>query len=97
MTKDESAVLKRAWIEHHDPATSTVENPVWIAEDPESNCLAFGAVQAEAEGNLVAAVIEYEQSDDETPLLKLPGRTVPRPPTGRDNPQSLLDRFRSLF
>ncbi|MFW5956416.1 MAG: hypothetical protein ACOCQY_03330 [Halorhabdus sp.] len=96
MTSNESAVLDRAWVEFHDPATSTVENPVWIAKDPDSKCLAFGAVRAEAEGNLVAAVTEYERSDD-TPLMKRSGRTVPRPPSSEDNPASLLDRFRSLF
>jgi len=91
MEIDSNAVLDRAWIEHREPETSTVDKPVWVAEDPESGCLALGSVRAEAEGNLIAVVAEYRRDDERSPLMKLKGETIPRPTAATGS--SLFDRF----
>ena len=76
-----------------------VEEPLWVAEDPESDCLGVGKVEAEAVGNLVSVVAEFEERGARKPLLKVPGRVVARPSarTGRGSASSVLDRLRSLF
>ncbi|WP_136687772.1 hypothetical protein [Halorhabdus amylolytica] len=87
---DSDAILERSWVEHREPTTSNVDEPLWVAEDPESDCLAVGSVRAEAEGNLIAVVAEYRQGEERSPLLKLKGETVPRPTAAGS---SLFDRF----
>ncbi|MFC6973757.1 hypothetical protein ACFQL1_02185 [Halomicroarcula sp. GCM10025709] len=70
---------------------------MWIAEDPVTDCSGVGTVEREAVGNLVAAVVEYETSDEtREPLLKLPGQVVSRPSPYTDT-SSLFDRLGSLF
>ncbi|WP_181684685.1 hypothetical protein [Halorhabdus salina] len=90
---DADAIRQRAWIEYREPETARVEDPVWVAEDSESGCLAIGDVRIEAVGNLVATVEEYERSDTDTPLLKARGQSMPRR-LGRENRTApLLDRL----
>jgi hypothetical protein len=75
-----------------------LEKPMWIAEDPVTECAGVGRVEAEAIGNLIAVVVEYEHRNETSPpLLKLPGSVVSRPSVRTHTSTSLLDRFRSLF
>ncbi|WP_135663042.1 hypothetical protein [Halorhabdus rudnickae] len=91
MEVDSDAILERAWIEHRDPTTANVDEPIWVAQDPESDCLAVGSVRPEAEGNLIAVVAEYRQGEEGTPLMKLKGETMPRPTAATGS--SLFDLF----
>lgn len=90
-------IVERAIVERRRPPGDLDADRMWIAEDPVTDCSGVGTVEQEAVGNLVAAVTEYETSEDgRDPLLKLPGRTVARPSPYTDT-TSLLDRIGSLF
>jgi hypothetical protein len=90
---DAETIRQRAWIEYREPETARVDDPVWVAEDPDSGCLAIGDVRIEAVGNLVAAVDEYERSGTDTPLLKTRGRSMPNRFRSDDRNPSLLERL----
>lgn len=98
MTSDPDDVRDRARIEHRRPPVDDLDEAMWIAEDPVTECAGVGRVEAEAIGNLVAVVIEYERRDgSDPPLLKLPGSVVVRPSIRVASSTSMLDRLRSLF
>lgn len=98
MTSDPDDVRDRAWIEHRRPPVDDLDEPMWIAEDPVTECAGVGRVEAEAVGNLVAVVIEYERrGESDPPLLKLPGSVVKRPSIHAGSSASVFDRLRSLF
>ena len=92
----ESEVRERAWIEHRQPPMDPVDEPLWVAEDPTTDCVGVGTVEAEAVGNLVSVVAEFEVTEERRPLMKVPGRSVARPASD-DGESSVLDRIRSLF
>ena len=94
----ESEVRERAWVEHRRPQIDPVDEPLWVAEDPATDCVGVGSVEAEAVGNLVSAVAEFEAAGASgRPLVKAPGRAVARPSSEGDAGSSALDRLRSLF
>lgn len=100
----ESEVRERAWVERREPPLDPVDEPLWVAEDPATDCLGVGSVEAEAVGNLVSVVAEFEAGEGRgRPLMKAPGRAVARPGTGTaaetqtDADPSVLDRLRGLF
>lgn len=94
----ESEVRERAWVEHRRPPIDPIDEPLWVAEDPETDCLGVGSVEAEAIGNLVSAVAEFEAAEGRRrPLMKAPGRAIARPPSETDAGPSVLDRLRALF
>lgn len=99
MVSDPDAIEDRAWVEHRRPPIADIEEELWFAEDPETECAGVGAVEAEAVGNLVAVVVEYEADPDPgPPRMKLPGDTIARPSKGAGGPgEAVLDRLRSLF
>lgn len=98
MVSDPADVRDRAWVEHRRPPVDALDEPMWIAEDPITECSGVGRVEAEAIGNLVAVVIEYERRDASgPPLLKLPGSVVKRPSLHTSSSTSVFDRLRSLF
>jgi len=92
---DAEAVQGRASVEHYRPPIHDLDEPLWVAEDPETDCRGLGRVQAEAIGNLVAVVDEY--GHDPTPYVKLPGDTVERFDARVGNHDSLLSGLRDLF
>jgi hypothetical protein len=61
MSSDPDDVRDRAWVEHRRPPIDDLEKPVWIAEDPVTECAGVGRVKAEAVGNLVTVVVQYER------------------------------------
>ena len=94
----ESEVRERAWVEHRRPPIDPIDEPLWVAEDPVTDCIGVGTVEVEAVGNLVSVVEEFEAEEGRwRPLMKVPGRTVARPGTKADAESSVLDRFRGLF
>ena len=93
----ESELRERAWVERREPPIDPVEEPLWVAEDPETDCIGVGSVEAEAVGNLVSVVAEFETRARRRPLMKVPGRTVARPGVTGDAGGSLLDRFRDAL
>lgn len=97
MTTDPETLRERAWVERRGTAGETDPGPLWIAEDPVTECAGAGTVEAEAVGNLVAVVAEYEARDEEEPLLKAPGQVVVRDAAPTKSPSSALDQLLSLF
>ena len=83
---DENALLERATVTRYEPPAFGLAEPVWVAEDPETNCLGIGHVEREAVGNLVSVVC-YEGGRDR---LKLPGQVTDRL---ADDEPGLLDRL----
>jgi len=91
-------VRERAWVDHRRPPVTDIDEAMWFAEDPVTDCAGVGRVEAEAVGNLVAVVTEFEApGGPDNPTMKLPGRTVTRPSVQTDQSESVLDRVRSLF
>lgn len=99
MVSDPADIEARAWVEHRRPPIAGIEEELWFAEDPETECAGVGSVEAEAVGNLVAVVVEYETDPDPgRPRLKLPGDTITRPSKGAAGPaENVIERLRSLF
>lgn len=99
MTSDPADIEARAWVEHRRPPIADIDEELWFAEDPETECAGVGAVEVEAVGNLVAVVVEYETDPDPGhPRMKLPGDTIARPSKRPSSPsKGVLERLRSLF
>lgn len=96
MNTDPDAVRERAWVERRGRRGKTEPGPMWVAEDPVTDCAGTGEIEAEAVGNLLAAVVEYEARDGEQPLLKAPGPVVDRS-AAPGTSSSVVDRVLSLF
>jgi hypothetical protein len=95
MAVDADAVRDRATVEERLPGTDLDAETMWIAEDPVTGCAGAGRVEAEAVGNLVAVVADY---DGGPAKMKIPGRTIDRPDDDDPTPGgSLFDRLGSLF
>lgn len=98
MSAEPDDIRERAWVEYRRQPHSNLDEPMWVAEDPVTNCAGMGYVETEAVGNLVSVVIESNRSSESSqPLLKLPGRVVNRPTPRTDDTDSLFDRLLSLF
>ena len=99
MVSDPADIEARAWVEHRQPPIADIDDELWFAEDPETDCAGVGRVEAEAVGNLVAAVVAYESATDPgPPQMKLPGDTIARPSKRARGPsEGVLGRLRSLF
>lgn len=98
MASDPTEIRERSWVEYRQPTTAPVEEEMWVAEDPETQCLGVGTVEDEAVGNLVAVVVEWEGDADATePLMKAPGRVVPRPSMQDGVTNTVFDSLRSLL
>lgn len=102
MDVDAEEIRERAWVRRRSPAETGLDEEMWTAEDPVTDCSGAGRVEAEAVGNLVAVVAEYHDRGDGDPLTKVPGRVIPRPgvTTGTGaggTDESLFDTLRSLF
>lgn len=94
MPTDADTIQERAWIERH---RETGDEPMWIAEDPVTECAGAGRVEAEAIGNLIAVVAEYETTEEEEPLLKTPGPVVVREAAPSSSSSTVVDQVLSLF
>jgi hypothetical protein len=94
MSTNADAVRERAWVERH---REEGREPMWIAEDPVTECAGAGRVEAEAVGNLLAVVAEYETRAEDEPLLKTPGPVVTREAAPSHSSSSVVDQVLSLF
>jgi len=97
---DAEGVRQRAQVSHYEPPVYGLDEPMWVAEDDETGCAGVGRVEAEAVGNLVAAVDSH--GEQEGAYVKLPGRVVERrwddgrgddASGGGDGDGGLLDRL----
>lgn len=98
MGPDPSDVRERAWVEHREPSMTSVDEAMWVAEDPETQCVGVGDFEAEAVGNLVSVVCQRDpDGTEDRPEMKLPGRVVPRPSMQDGVTDSMFGTLRSLF
>jgi hypothetical protein len=82
------SVRERASVARYEPPVYDLDEPMWVAEDDETNCVGVGRVEAEAVGNLLAVVDAH--GHEPTGWVKLPGQTVERT---WEAETSLLDRL----
>jgi hypothetical protein len=89
----------RAATTHWEPPVRGLEEPMWTARDPKTGCTGLGRVEAEAFGNLAAAVHHYEEEESHTGYTKYPGR-LRRQPMGestQEETSGLLDWLAGAF
>jgi len=96
MTPDPSpeTVRERAQVTHVEPPVYGLDEALWSAEDPETDCVGYGRVEAEAVGNLIAVVVE-RGGDSPVGHVKLPGEVVER--RWERDADGLLSRLGDLF
>lgn len=70
---------------HWEPPVHGLDEPMWTARDPKTDCAGIGRVEAEAFGNLAAAVHRYEEEGSTTGYTKYPGK-LRRKPMGEPGP-----------
>lgn len=89
----------RADITHWEPPVHGLKEPMWTARDPETGCTGIGRVEAEAFGNLAAAVDRYEEEGGSTGYTKYPGTLRRRPmgEPGREEGSGLIDWLADAF
>ncbi len=97
MAVDADEIRERARLTRHEPSFDPVDETLWVAEDPVTDCAGLGRVESEAMGNLVAVVAQFERRESAEPLQKLPGRVLERRQARPGDSPSLLDRLQSLF
>lgn len=97
MTTDPETLRERAWVERRRAEDDPGAELMWIAEDPVTECAGAGDVEAEAMGNLLAVVAEYEATDGDEPLLKAPGPVITRDAAPTRSPSSVFDQLLSLL
>jgi hypothetical protein len=89
----------RAVITEWEPPVHGLEEPMWTARDPVTGCAGIGRVEAEAYGNLAAAVHYHDEEGATTGYTKYPG-TLRRRPTsgpGRGEGGGLIDWLAGAF
>lgn len=93
MDADPDAIRDRLQVMHIDDTISLSEGAVWHAEDPQTGCIGLGAVEAEAVGNAISVVSQYERdAPSGPPYVKTPGRVVQK--SWAADRTSVLDRVR---
>jgi len=93
-TPDPDTVRERARVTHVEPPVHGLDEALWSAEDPETDCVGYGRVEAEAVGNLVAVVVD-RGGDSSVGHVKLPGEVVER--TWERDAEGVLSRIVDLF
>lgn len=87
---DHEAVRERAVVDRYEPPVYGLDRAMWVAEDPVTDCVGVGRVEAEAVGNLLAVVASHGEAGSH---LKMPGQVVERDWT-EEGCQGLVDRLR---
>lgn len=97
---EDRSLRERAVTTLWEPPVHGIEEPMWTARDPVTDCAGIGRVEAEAYGNLAAAVHYYDEEGSSVAYTKYPG-TLHRRPMGKSGPESgsglfdwLADAFR---
>ena len=90
---DDRSLRARAVTTHWEPPVHGLEEPMWTARDPETGCTGIGKVEAEAYGNLAAAVDVHEAEGGDVGYTKYPGTLHRRPmgEPGRGEREGLFD------
>lgn len=91
---DAEEIRERATVDRYEPPVFGLEEPMWIAEDEQTDCVGVGRLRAEAEGNLVALVESHGHR--EGGYIKLPGM-VHRRTWQDESGDGLLERVRDLL
>ena len=96
---DDRGLRDRAVTTHWEPPVHGLEESMWTARDPATGCTGIGRVEAEAYGNLAAAVHHYEDEESAVGYTKYPGTLRRRPmgEPGRDEGSGLLDWLAGAF
>lgn len=94
MDTDPDSIRERAVVTHAEPPLYDLDEPLWSAEDPETNCVGYGRVEAEAMGNLIAVAVERADMSD-TGYAKMPGEVMER--TWQDSSESIVSKFTDVF
>lgn len=95
---DDRPLRDRAVTTRWEEPVFDLEEPMWTARDPATDCAGIGRVEAEAYGNLAAAVRRYEEEGSTTGYTKYPGPLRRRPGTaGRDGRSGWLGRLAGAF
>ncbi|MFB6106364.1 MAG: hypothetical protein ABEJ70_05260 [Halobacteriaceae archaeon] len=97
---DAETVLDRATVTHAEPPLYGLQRPVWVAEDAETGCSGLGHVEAQARGNLVAAVERYAAvGGTGDPFVAFPGRRVRKTwaEDASDGRRGVLERAAALL
>ena len=99
MTVDDRSLRDRAVTTHWEPPVHGLKEPMWTARDPETGCTGIGKVEAEAYGNLAAAVHLHDEEGSGVGYTKYPGRLRRRPmgEPGRGEREGLLDWLAGAF
>ena len=71
----------RAVTTEWEPPVHGLEEPMWTAKDPVTGCTGIGRIEAEAYGNLAAAVHHYDEEGGSVGYTKYPGTLRRSPPT----------------
>jgi hypothetical protein len=96
---EDRSLRERAVTTHWEPPVHGLEQPMWTARDPTTGCAGIGRVEAEAYGNLAAAVHHYDEEGSTVGYTKYPG-TLHRRPLGDsddDGASGLLGRLADAF
>lgn len=96
MESDPDVVAERATVAHLEPPVYGLDEPMWTAEDDETDCVGVGRVEAEAVGNLVSVVVAYDR-DPGTSYVKLPGQVVERTWANEAESGGVLDALRDFL
>ncbi|MEF8841077.1 MAG: hypothetical protein V5A62_05565 [Haloarculaceae archaeon] len=96
---DDHGLRERAVTTHWEPPVHGLKESMWTARDPETGCTGLGRVEAEAYGNLAAAVHHYEDEGSTTGYTKYPGTLRRRPmgDPGREEGSGLLEWLAGAF
>jgi hypothetical protein len=96
MDADYDAIRDRLQVMHIDETVSVSEGTMWYAEDPKTGCIGLGDVEAEAVGNAISVIVEYQRDTvSGQPYVKTPGRVVQKSWT--DDQAGVFERIRELL
>lgn len=96
MTADPDAIRNRLQVVHLDDALSLGDGASIYAEDPRTGCMGLGEVEAEAVGNAISVVVQYEEDGGSGgPYVKAPGRVVEK--TWENDQSGVFESLRNLF
>jgi len=96
---DDRRLRDRTVTTHWEPPAHGLEEAMWTARDPETGCTGIGRVEAEAYGNLAAAVHQHEAEGSSVGYTKYPGtlRRTPMGKPGEDESTGLIDWLAGAF
>lgn len=96
MTTNPDEIRDRLQVVTLDDQISLGDGAILYVEDPHTGCVGLGEVEAEAVGNAISVVIQYESDNSsDTPYVKAPGRVIKK--SWADDQTGMLDTVRELL